>query len=84
MRNMIQSVAGILCDGANTSCALKLAAISGAAVESALLALKGVSVPPQIGIKGKNLEEMVKNLRKLSDNMTEVDNVMLKIIGTRL
>jgi hypothetical protein len=34
------------------------------------------------GVKGENLEEIVKNLKKIFDNMTEVDKAMLKIIGT--
>jgi L-cysteine desulfidase len=83
MRNMIQSVAGILCNGANTSCSLKVAAISGAAVDSALLALRGITVPPQIGIKGENLGRILKNIKKISDNMAEVDKVMLKIMDTQ-
>ncbi len=82
MKNMIESFAGILCDGAKTSCAMKVAVISGAAVESAFLAMKAASVPYQSGIKGNSLKETMLNLKKISDAMTEVDKAVLEVIGS--
>jgi L-cysteine desulfidase len=82
MKNMIESIAGIICDGAKTSCAMKVAVISGAAVESAFLAMKAASVPYESGIKGNSLKETMKNLKKISDAMTEVDKVVLEIISS--
>jgi len=81
MENMIEAVTGIICDGAKTSCAIKLAIVSGAVVESALLALSGIVVPFQSGIKGKNLEETIKNVRKISDSMTKTDETILGIMS---
>lgn len=81
MKNLIECIAGILCDGAGRSCAMKLATISGAAVKSALLALNGVEVPSRKGIAGKNLEETMKNVKRISDGMNKVDEAVLEIIS---
>ncbi len=51
-------------------------------VESALLALKGVVIPDDIGIVGKGMEETIKNMGKISSpGMVETDRVILDIVG---
>jgi len=51
-------------------------------VESALLALKGVVIPDDIGIVGKGVEETIKNMGRISSpGMVETDRVILDIVG---
>lgn len=81
-QNMISNLAGMICDGAKATCALKLATSAEEAVLSAYLAMEGVIVKPQVGIVGSNIEETIKNLGKLSkDGFVKVDQVILDIIN---
>ena len=51
-------------------------------VESALLALKGVVIPDDIGIVGRGVEETIKNMGRISSpGMVETDRVILDIVG---
>jgi L-cysteine desulfidase len=50
IKNIVGSIAGILCDGAKFGCALKLSMAAGVAIESALLANEGVCVPEGDGL----------------------------------
>jgi L-cysteine desulfidase len=58
-----------------------LTVVSGAAVESALLALNSVTTPSQSGINGKNLEETIQNIKRISESMTETNEAILEIIS---
>lgn len=57
--NVVEDLAGVLCDGAKPACALKLATAAGSAVRSARLALRGVRIPASEGIAGDGMEETV-------------------------
>jgi len=82
IKNMAADVTGIICDGGNFSCALKTSTGAGAAVRAALLALKGVVIPDDIGIIGKGVEETIKNMGRISSpGMVETDKVILDIVG---
>jgi len=63
--NVVEDLAGVLCDGAKPACALKLATAAGSAVRSARLALRGVRIPSSEGIAGDGLEETVYYLGAL-------------------
>ncbi len=74
-------IAGILCDGAKHGCALKVATSAGSAVEAALMALEGVSIPDTDGIVGVTLKESLANIRRLQDDgMGEADRTMLALL----
>lgn len=62
MMNMVGSITGLLCDGAKEGCAFKLALSSGWAVESALLALRGVIIHSGDGIVDSNFQRLFRNL----------------------
>lgn len=82
IKNMAADVTGIICDGGNFSCALKTSTGAGAAVRAALLALKGVVIPDDIGIVGRGVEETIKNMGRISSpGMVETDKVILDIVG---
>ena len=63
--NVVEDLAGVLCDGAKPSCALKLATAAGSAVRSARLALRGVQIHSSEGIAGENLEQTLHYLGRL-------------------
>lgn len=81
IKNMVGTIAGMICDGAKTSCALKVASSVEAAINSALLAMKGTSVPGGDGIVDDDIEVCIKNLGRLgSAGMCETDKIILDIM----
>jgi L-cysteine desulfidase len=84
IRNMIGSIAGMVCDGAKTSCALKVATAVEAGINAALLGMKGISVPGKEGILDDDLETCIRNLGHLgSDGMVQTDKIILDIMTTK-
>lgn len=81
IQNMIANTTGMVCDGAKVGCALKLATSASAAIQSALLAVNGVTVPSGNGIIGTNCDESLANLATLSKKaMPTVDRVLLEVM----
>jgi len=81
IKNLISDLAGIICDGAKSSCALKLSTAAGTAVQSALFSLHGISVERHDGIIASTAEQTMKNVGKLStDGMIETDRTILQIM----
>jgi L-cysteine desulfidase len=79
--NIIEDLAGVICDGAKAGCALKLATAAGTAVQSALFSLQGISVMPTDGIVGISSEDTIKNIGTLATaGMIETDRTILKIM----
>jgi L-cysteine desulfidase len=79
--NLIEDLAGVICDGAKSGCALKLATAAGTAVQSALFALQGVSVQATDGIVGASPEKTMQNIGTLcTEGMIETDRTILKIM----
>ncbi len=79
--NLIEDLAGVICDGAKTACSLKLATAAGTAVQAALLAVQGICVRPTDGIAGDSLEQTTKNIGELSrEGMVETDRTILHIM----
>ena len=84
INNLIGDLAGVICDGAKESCALKVGTAAGTAVQAALLATRGISVRPNCGLIGERVEETVEGLGLLSrEGMREADPVVLRIIRAR-
>ncbi len=81
IKNIIQDLAGVICDGAKAGCALKLNTAAGAAVQSALFSLQGVNVKETDGIIGNTTSQTVKNMGTLSTTgMIETDKTILQIM----
>lgn len=84
IRNMIGSIAGMVCDGAKTSCALKVAASVESGINAALMGIRGTSVPGRDGILDDDLETCIANLGRLgSSGMAETDRVILDIMVSK-
>lgn len=81
IKNIMEDLAGVICDGAKAGCALKLNTAAGAAVQSALFSLQGINVQDTDGIIGQSTEQTVKNLGTLShQGMVETDRTILQIM----
>lgn len=80
--NMLSNLTGMICDGAKSTCALKLATSAEEGVLSAYLAMEGVIVKPEVGIVGSSVEETIRNVGILSKNgFVKVDEDILNIIN---
>ncbi len=81
MKNIIANLTGMICDGGKVGCALKLSTAAAAAVESSLLAQRGIVVPDTNGIIGNTVEQTVKNLGQVSDpGMVVTDKVIMDVM----
>ncbi len=81
IKNIIEDLAGVICDGAKAGCALKLNTAAGAAVQAALFSLQGVNVKDTDGIIGNSTSQTVKNMGTLSTSgMVETDKTILQIM----
>ena len=79
--NVIEDLAGIACDGAKASCALKVATGAGSAVQAAMLAAADRRVPGSEGIVSDEVEQTVRNLGRMSKpGMVETDRTILGIM----
>ena len=81
IKNILEDLAGVICDGAKAGCAIKLNTAAGAAVQAALFSLQGVNVQDTDGIIGDSTRKTVQNMGELShDGMVQTDKTILKIM----
>jgi L-cysteine desulfidase len=81
IKNLIEDLAGVICDGAKAGCALKLTTAAGTAVQAALFAMQGVQVHASDGIITISPERTMQNLGILStQGMIETDRTILQIM----
>lgn len=80
--NTIGNVGGIVCDGAKSSCAAKIASAVEAAIMAHFMAMKHHSFQPGEGIVQENVEDTIKSMgyigrvgMKITD--TEILNIMI-------
>ena len=81
IQNMVGDIAGMICDGAKNSCAMKISTSVKTAVQAALMGLRGISVTGREGIISNDVEATIRNLGKLGvQGMGETDRVILDIM----
>lgn len=81
IKNIMEDLAGVICDGAKAGCAIKLNTAAGAAVQAALFSLQGVNVQDTDGIIGHSTQKTIQNMGELShEGMVETDKTILKIM----
>ncbi len=81
IQNMISDISGLICDGAKSSCALKIASSLASAVQCAQLAMAGVSATRLDGIIAEDAEISIRNLANLgSVGMNQTDRVILDMM----
>jgi len=81
INNMTGNITGMICDGAKLGCAFKVSTGVAAAVESALLAIDGITVSGLDGIVDDDIEKTIKNLAVIgSKGMHETDKLIIDIM----
>jgi len=80
IRNMAGNITGEICDGAKVGCAVKICTAAGAAVESALLAGRGVEIPPSNGILAQVPRRVFENIGEVARSMRAVDRTIVQIM----
>lgn len=81
VKNMIANLAGMVCDGAKPSCALKVSSGVSTAVLSAMLAIQNHSVSSVEGLIEDDVDRCILNLTRLgSVGMLETDKMVLDIM----
>lgn len=80
VKNVVGNIPGILCDGANSLCALKLATASGVAVENAFLLCQGVKISTRTGIIANGATDTYENLALISKSLRETERTILNIM----
>ena len=79
--SMIGDVAGIICDGASNSCAMKVSTSAGAAYKAVLMALDNSRVTGHDGIVEDSVDASIANLCALAcDSMTHTDRQIIEIM----
>ncbi|MBR1769127.1 MAG: serine dehydratase subunit alpha family protein [Bacteroidales bacterium] len=81
IRNMINTVTGMVCDGAKPSCALKMATVLNSAFDSVKLALNNIVVDNTDGIAEDDIDSSIESLGKIGRYaMCETDDMILSIM----
>lgn len=81
VKNMIANLAGMVCDGAKPSCALKVSSGVSTAVLSAMLAIQNKHVTSVEGLIEKDVDRCIHNMTRMgADAMNETDRMVLDIM----
>lgn len=81
VQNMIADISGMICDGAKSGCALKIATSVAGAIQCAYLALEEVQAPGRDGIVCDDVERTIRNLGELGNaGMQTTDRVILNMM----
>lgn len=81
IQNVLSDSAGMVCDGAKASCAMKVSTSSSAAVRGFLMALNSHSVSGQ-GIVAGNVEQTIRNVGQMvKDGMAATDSTIIDIMS---
>lgn len=79
--NMIGDVAGMICDGASNSCAVKVSTSVMSAYKAVLMALDGTRVTGSEGIVADDVDQSIANLGELAcHGMSQTDEQILRIM----
>ena len=81
---MISDIAGMICDGAKSTCALKIATATNAALQCATLAMNNISPSSKDGIVFEDAEDTIRNIEVLvKEGLSNTDNTILNIMLTK-
>ncbi|TXK84618.1 serine dehydratase subunit alpha family protein [Paenibacillus sp. N3.4] len=81
IQNMLGNVTGMMCDGAKGGCAMKVATCTSAAVQSALLASKGMAISSTNGFIEEDAERTIDNFCRIGNEATtEIDKLILEMM----
>ena len=79
--SMIGDLAGMICDGASNSCAMKVSTSANSAYKAVLMALDNSRVSGMEGIVADSVEDSITNLCSLaSEGMAHTDHQIIRIM----
>jgi L-cysteine desulfidase len=79
--NMVGTMAGIICDGAKSGCALKALMAVGLAVDSVYVSLEDVRIPSTEGFVGDYVLDTLKNLQRIVETgMPTMDATLIELM----
>ena len=84
MQNMAGNITGLICDGGKEGCSLKLTTSASVAVQSALLAMRGIRVPSDNGIVAEKAEDTIQNIGRVCQAMVTTDVEIIRIMADPL
>jgi L-cysteine desulfidase len=81
IQNSMGNITGIICDGAKSGCALKVATCTSAAFQSATCIMQGNYLSSTDGIIEDNPEDTIKNFAKIGNlGMFDTDKIVLDVM----
>lgn len=85
MQIVFSNTAGLVCDGAKGTCALRVGMAASEAYLAALMSLNGGGIPDAQGIVEESVDMTSTNVAKLNtEGMKDVDRVMIQILEDRM
>ena len=84
VNTIISDIGGMLCDGAKSGCALKVASSADSAIRAAWMALNGEGITEAEGFIGSTAEKTIQNIARISSlGMDKVDRIILDIMSAK-
>jgi L-cysteine desulfidase len=84
MNIVLNSLGGVVCDGAKVSCSFKTSLGAQVALEAAALAMKGMVIPPSEGLASDSFASLLDNIKRIHlEGMALFDQTMVSIIEER-
>lgn len=81
IKNMIGDAAGMVCDGAGCSCAMKVATSTSSMCRAVELALQEIEIPATNGLIQADIDDTIRGLGKLvTDGFGQTDSEILNIM----
>jgi L-cysteine desulfidase len=85
MQLVLANTAGIVCDGAKGTCALRVGTAACEAYLAALIAVNDSGINDAQGIVDTTIERTANNVARLNvEGMKEVDRVLIEILEDRV
>lgn len=84
VNTVISDIGGMLCDGAKSGCALKVASSADSAIRAAWMASYGEGITEAEGFIGATAEATIKNIARISSSgMAKVDRIIIDIMSAK-
>ena len=84
VNTVISDIGGMLCDGAKSGCALKVASSADSAIRAAWMALNNEGITEAEGFIGSSAEATIQNIARISSlGMDKVDRIILEIMSAK-
>jgi len=81
IQNTIASLTGMICDGANSTCALKISTSTNTAIQAATLAMNNIAPTTKDGVIFEEVEDTIRNMERLvQEGLADTDKTILNIM----